>query len=63
MVYVQDNLMPKEKILFVDDEKITYGEILEKVDKLAGYLTQQGIKEGDRVVVDWNGEEFVFEGR
>jgi len=52
----------KRKVaLFVDDEKITYGEILEKVDKLAGYLTQQGIKEGDRVALFLrNSPEFIY---
>ena len=41
----------RKAALFVDDEKITYGEILEKVDKLATFLTQKGIKEGDRVAL------------
>ena len=42
----------KRKVaLFVDDEKVTYAQILERVDKLAGFLTQQGIKEGDKVAL------------
>jgi len=52
----------KRKVaLFVDDEKITYAEILEKVDKLAGFLTQQGIKEGDKVALFLrNSPEFIY---
>ena len=51
----------KKTALFIDDEKITYGEILEKVDKLAGFLTQKGIKEGDRVALFLrNSPEFIY---
>jgi len=52
----------KRKVaLFVDDEKITYGQILEKVDKLAGFFTQQGIKEGDKVALFLrNSPEFIY---
>jgi len=52
----------KRKVaLFVEDEKITYGEILEKVDKLAGFFTQQGIKEGDKVALFLrNSPEFIY---
>ena len=52
----------KRKVaLFVDDEKITYAEILERVDKLAGFLTQQGIKEGDKVALFLrNSPEFIY---
>jgi len=52
----------KRKVaLFVDDEKITYFEILEKVDKLAGFLTHKGIKEGDTVALFLrNSPEFIY---
>jgi len=33
------------------------------LDPLAKQVLEGKVKEGDRVVVDWNGEEFVFEGR
>ncbi|TET89395.1 MAG: long-chain fatty acid--CoA ligase, partial [Sulfurovum sp.] len=47
--------------LFVDDEKITYGEILEKVDKLAGFLAQKGVKEGDKIALFLrNSPEFIY---
>ena len=52
----------KSKVaLLVDNEKITYGDILEKVDKLAGFFTQKGIKEGDRVALFLrNSPEFIY---
>jgi len=52
----------KNKVaLLVDSEKITYGDILDKVDKLAGYFTQKGIKEGDRVALFLrNSPEFIY---
>jgi len=47
--------------LLVDDEKITYGDILEKVDKLAGYLVQKGVKEGDKIALFLrNSPEFIY---
>jgi acyl-CoA synthetase (AMP-forming)/AMP-acid ligase II len=47
--------------LLVDDEKITYGDILEKVDKLAGYLATKGVKEGDKVALFLrNSPEFIY---
>jgi len=46
---------------FADDEKITYGQILEKVDKLAGFFTQQEIKKGDKVALFLrNSPEFIY---
>ena len=52
----------KRKVaLLVDDHKITYGEILEKVDKLAGFFIQKGIKEGDNVALFLrNSPEFIY---
>ncbi|WP_415407121.1 long-chain-fatty-acid--CoA ligase [Sulfurovum sp. CS9] len=47
--------------LLVDDEKITYGDILEKVDKLAGYLAGKGVKEGDKISLFLrNSPEFIY---
>ncbi len=47
--------------LLVDDEKITYGDILDKVDKLAGYLAQKGVKEGDNIALFLrNSPEFIY---
>ncbi len=47
--------------LLVDNEKITYSDILEKVDKLAGYLAEKGIKEGDKIALFLrNSPEFIY---
>lgn len=47
--------------LFVDDEKITYGDILEKVDSLAGFLAHKGVKEGDNIALFLrNSPEFIY---
>ncbi|RUM70216.1 MAG: long-chain fatty acid--CoA ligase [Sulfurovum sp.] len=47
--------------LFVNDEKITYKEILENVDKLAGFLEQKGVKENDKVALFLrNSPEFIY---
>ncbi len=52
----------KSKVaLLVDDEKITYGDILKKVDKLAGFLAEKGIKEGDKIALFLrNSPEFIY---
>ncbi len=47
--------------LFVDDEKITYGEVLERVDRLAAFFSQRGIREGDKVALFLrNSPEFIY---
>jgi long-chain acyl-CoA synthetase len=47
--------------LFVDEEKITYGEVLESVDRLALFLSQQGLREGDKVALFLrNSPEFIY---
>ncbi len=52
----------KNKVaLLIDDEKITYGEILQAIDKLAGFLVQMGVKEGDKVALFLrNSPEFIY---
>ena len=52
----------KRKVaLLVDSKKIRYGDILEKVDKLAGYFRQKGIKEDDKVALFLrNSPEFIY---
>jgi long-chain acyl-CoA synthetase len=47
--------------LLVDDEKIRYKEILERSDRLAAFLSDKGVKEGDRVALFLrNSPEFVY---
>lgn len=52
----------KSKVaLLVGDEKITYGQVLEKVDKLAGFLAEKGVKEGDKIAFFLrNSPEFIY---
>jgi len=51
----------RKTALFVDDEKISYKDILEKADKLAVLLSKNGIKAGDKVALFLrNSPEFVY---
>ena len=61
LITLQAKKRKKKVALFVDDEKITYGEILEKVDRLAGFLAEKGVKEGDKVALFLrNSPEFIY---
>ncbi|PHS41411.1 MAG: long-chain fatty acid--CoA ligase [Sulfurovum sp.] len=61
LITFQAKKRKKKVALFVDDEKITYGEILEKVDRLAGFLDDKGVKEGDKVALFLrNSPEFIY---
>jgi len=51
----------RKTALFVDDEKIRYRDILEKADRLAALLSQNGVKAGDKVALFLrNSPEFVY---
>lgn len=51
----------KKVALFVDDDKITYADILENVDKLAAYLASKDVKKGDKVALFLrNSPEFIY---
>jgi len=51
----------KKVALFVDDEKITYADILEASDKLAAFLAQKGVKKGDKIAFFLrNSPEFIY---
>lgn len=52
----------KNKVaLLVENEKITYGDILQFSDKLAAYLAEKGVEEGDKVALFLrNSPEFVY---
>ena len=48
-------------VLFVDDRKITYQELLSAVDNLAGFLAEKDVKEGDKVALFLrNSAEFIY---
>jgi len=47
--------------LYADDEKFSYRQVLERVDRLAAFLLQKGIEEGDKVALFLrNSPEFIF---
>lgn len=47
--------------LLIDEEKIRYGQLLEKVDALAGFLAHKGIKKGDKIALFLrNCPEFIY---
>ena len=52
----------KNKVaLLIDDQKVTYKEILEATDRLAAFLSQKGVKEGDKVALFLrNSPEFIY---
>ena len=51
----------KKTALFVDDEKITYADILQRADAIAAFLSNKGVKRGDRIaLVLRNSPEFVY---
>jgi len=52
----------KHKIaLFVDEEKITFLQVLENVDKLAAFLVEKGIEKEDKVALFLrNSPEFIY---
>ena len=51
----------KRPALLLNDDKITYGEIHKAADKLAAYLSEQGVKKGDKVALFLrNSAEFIY---
>lgn len=61
LITFQAKKRKKKVALFVDDEKITYGNILEEVDKLAAFLSDKGVKKGDKIALFLrNSPEFIY---
>ena len=61
LIVAQAKKRKKKTALFVDDEKVSYGEILEAADKLAAFLADRGVKEGDKVALFLrNSPEFIY---
>ena len=51
----------KKSALLVDEEKISYGDVLDRSDKLAAFLASKGIGKGDKVALFLrNSPEFVY---
>ena len=61
LILTQARERGRKVALFVEDEKIRYRELLEKVDLFAGFLHSKGVGEGDRVALFLrNSPEFVI---
>jgi long-chain acyl-CoA synthetase len=46
-------LYPERPVLMQGDEVITYAELDERADRVAGWLAGQGVRRGDRVALLW----------
>lgn len=52
---------PRKTALFIANEKITYAELLQKVDRVAAFLAKKGVKKGDKVALFLrNSSAFVY---
>ncbi len=61
LITFQTKKRGKKVALFVDDEKITYSDILKAADKLAGFLSDKGVKKGDKIALFLrNSPEFIY---
>ncbi len=61
LITFQAKKRKKKVALFVDDEKITYGDILVAVDKFAAFLADKGVKKGDKIALFLrNSPEFIY---
>lgn len=61
LITFQAKKRKKKVAIFVDDEKISYGEILENVDRLAAFLADKGVKKGDKIALFLrNSPEFIY---
>lgn len=61
VILFQAKTHKRKTVLFINDEKITYEEVLDRVDKLAGYLHQQNVRKDDRVALFLrNSAEFIY---
>jgi len=61
LIATQSEKIGKKTAIFVGDEKVSYHDIHQRADNLAGYLASQGVKEGDKVALFMrNSAEFVY---
>ena len=61
LIEAQAKKRKKKTALLLNDDKISYGDIKEAADKLAAYLSKQGVKEGDKVALFLrNSAEFIY---
>lgn len=61
LIYQQAKKRGRKTALFVGDEKISYRQIQQRADVIAGYLASKGISRGDKVALFMrNSAEFVY---
>jgi long-chain acyl-CoA synthetase len=61
LIQTQGKNRANKTALFVGDEKISYAQIHERVDRMAGYLANRGIVKGDKVALFMrNSAEFIY---
>ena len=61
LIAFQSKKRGQKVALFVDDEKITYKDILAVADKLAAFLANKGVKKGDKIAFFLrNSPEFIY---
>jgi long-chain acyl-CoA synthetase len=61
LVAKQAKKRKKKTALFLNDDKISYGEIKVAADRLAAYLAGKGVREGDKVALFLrNSAEFIY---
>ncbi len=60
MIHANAMNNPKKTLIFIDDEKISNLEFLQKVDSFARFLTHSGMKKEDKIaLITPNGVEFL----
>ena len=61
LISFQASKRKKKTALLLHDETVNYGEIKESADKLAAYLSEKGVKKGDKVALFLrNSTEFIY---
>ena len=61
LIIFQGKKRTSKTALLLDNHKINYGQLLESADKLAGFLSEKGVKEGDKVALFLrNSPEFIY---
>ena len=61
LITYQASKRARKTALFVEDDKISYAQILQQADALAGFLAEKGVQKGDKVALFLrNSAEFVY---
>jgi len=61
LIFTQAKKRGRKTALFIGDEKVSYRQIQERADILAAYLSNRGVKKGDKVALFMrNSAEFIY---